>query len=153
MRVLVDTSVWSLALRRSEHAQNPEAAELRRLIAAHVVEIIGPIRQEVLSGVRDQVQFERLETHLAAFPDLPLLAEDYVTAAKFYNLCRAKGIQGSNTDFLVCAAAVRHDLSIFTTDGDFPHFAKCLPIVLHDVRKTAEPTPARYRRSAPKREV
>jgi predicted nucleic acid-binding protein len=153
MRVLVDTSIWSLALRRGEHAQHPEATELRRLIAAHVVEIIGPIRQEVLSGVRDQAQFERLETHLAAFPDLPLLAEDYVTAAKFYNLCRAKGIQGSNTDFLICAAAVRHDLSVFTTDGDFPHFAKCLPIVLHKVRKTAEPTPARHRRSAPKREV
>ncbi len=153
MRVLVDTSIWSLALRRSEHAQNPEAAELRRLIAAHVVEIIGPIRQEVLSGVRDQPQFERLATHLDAFMDLPLTAEDYVTAAKFYNLCRAKGIQGSNTDFLICAVAVRHDLSVFTTDGDFPHFAKRLPIVLYGIGRSAEPAPARYRRSAPRREV
>ena len=153
MRVLVDTSIWSLALRRRKHAQNPEAEELGRLIAAHVVEIIGPIRQEVLSGVRDTVQFDGLETHLAAFADLPLTAEDYVTAAKFYNLCRAKGIQGSNTDFLICAVAVRHDLSVFTTDGDFPNFAKCLPIVLHEVRNSASPTPARYRRSAPKREV
>ena len=153
MRVLVDTGIWSLALRRREHARNPEAEELGRLIAAHVVEIIGPIRQEVLSGVRDRAQFERLETHLDAFVDLPLTAEDYVTAAKFYNVCRANGIQGSNTDFLICAVAVRHDLSVFTTDGDFPHFAKCLPIVLHEVRKPAEPTPARYRRSAPKREA
>ena len=153
MKVLVDTSIWSLALRRSEHAQNPQSVELRRLIAAHIVEIIGPIRQEVLSGVRDQTQFERLETHLAAFVALPLADDDYVTAAKFYNICRAKGIQGSNTDFLICAVAVRHDLSVFTTDGDFLHFARCLPIVLHEIRKTAEPTPARYRRSAPKREV
>lgn len=153
MRVLVDTSVWSLALRRHEHAQNPEAEELGRLITAHVVEIIGPIRQEILSGVRDAAQFERLEAHLEAFVDHPLTAEDYVTAAKFYNLCRAKGIQGSNTDFLICAVAVRHDLSVFTTDGDFPLFASCLPIVLHEVRKTAGPTPARCRRSAPKREV
>jgi len=133
MRVLVDTSVWSLALRRREHAQNQAAEELGRLIAAHVVEIIGPIRQEVLSGVRDTAQFGRLETHLEAFVDLPLTAEDYVTAAKFYNLCRAKGIQGSNTDFLICAVAVRHDLSVLTTDGDFPCFASCLPIVLHEV--------------------
>ena len=153
MRVLVDTSIWSLALRRRENAQNPEAEELGRLITAHVVEIIGPIRQEVLSGVRDDAQFERLETRLDAFVDVPLRAEDYVTAAKFYNLCRAKGIQGSNTDFLICAVAVRHDLSVFTTDGDFPRFAKCLPIVLHEVRRSAEPTPARYRRSVPKREV
>lgn len=153
MRVLIDTSIWSLALRRSEHAQNPEAEELRRLIAAHVAEIIGPIRQEVLSGVRDPAQFDRLESHLAAFADLPLLMEDYVTAAKFYNLCRCKGIQGSNTDFLICAVAVRHDLAVFTTDGDFPHFAKCLPVVQHEMRRTAEPTPARDRRSAPKREA
>jgi predicted nucleic acid-binding protein len=147
MRVLIDTSIWSLALRRSEHAQNPEAEELRRLIAAHVAEIIGPIRQEVLSGIRDQSQCDRLESHLAAFADLPLLMEDYVTAAKFYNLCRSKGIQGSNTDFLICAVAVRHDLAVFTTDGDFPHFAKCLPVILHEMRKTAEPTPPRSRRS------
>lgn len=154
MRVLVDTSVWSLALRRRRHARIPEEAEeLGRLVAAHVVEIIGPIRQEILSGVRDQAQFERLETHLESFVDLPLTAKDYVTAAQFYNLCRAKGIQGSNTDFLICAVAVRHDLSVFTTDGDFPHFARCLPIALHEVRKTSSRTPSRYRRSAPKREM
>ena len=145
MRVLVDTSVWSLALRRDKNARNPEAEELRRLVAAHLVEIIGPIRQELLSGVRDQAQFDQLETHLVAFADLPLLVEDYVTAAKFFNLCRSRGIQGSNTDFLICAVAVRHDLAVFTTDGDFPLFAKCLPIVLHDIRTTGEP--ARYRRS------
>jgi predicted nucleic acid-binding protein len=147
MRVLIDTSVWSLGLRRADHVRNPEALELRRLISAHVAELIGPIRQEVLSGVRDPAQFERLESHLAAFPDVPLLADDYVTAAKFFNLCRSKGVQGSNTDFLICAVAVRHDLSIFTTDGDFPLFAKSLPIVLHEFKKTAEQTPARYRRS------
>lgn len=153
MRVLVDTSMWSLALRRRKQAQPQEVEELGRLIAAHVVEIIGPIRQEILSGVKDKAQFARLETRLDAFVDLPLTGEDYVTAAQFYNVCRAKGIQGSNTDFLICAVAVRHDLSVFTTDRDFRHFRRCLPIVLHEVRKIAEPTPARYRRSAPKREV
>lgn len=139
MRVLVDTSVWFLALRRGKPARNPEAEELRRLVATHMVEIIGPIRQELLSGIRDQTQFDQLEVHLTAFADLPLLAEDCVTAAKFFNLCRSKGIQGSNTDFLICAVAVRHDLAVLTTDGDFALFAKCLPIVLHDIRKTAAP--------------
>lgn len=134
MRVLADTSIWSLALRRDDRARSPEVAEFRRLISAHVVEIMGPIRQEVLSGIREQAQFERLETHLAAFPDIPLQADDYVTAAKFFNLCRAKGIQGANTDFLICAVAVRRDLAIFTADGDFRHFAKCLPIVLHEFK-------------------
>lgn len=68
---------------------------------------------------------------LAAFPDLPLATEDYVTAATVLNLCRAQGVQGSTTDFLICAAAVRHRLAIFTTDADFALFAAHLPIVLH----------------------
>ena len=133
MRVLVDTSVWSLALRRTEQRPPREAAELRRLVADKLVEIIGPIRQEILSGVRDPAQFEQLEKHLAAFPDIPLLTEDYVAAARFFNTCRSKGIQGSNTDFLICAVAVRNDLAILTTDKDFQQFAKCLPIVLHPI--------------------
>jgi len=134
-------------LRRVAHVHNPEAVELKRLITCHWAEIIGPIRQEILSGVRDQIQFDQLESHLAPFPDLLLLPEDYVTAAKFYNLCRSKGIQGSNTDFLICAVAVRHDFAVFTTDGDFQQFARCLPIVIHEFKNQAEQTPARYRRS------
>ena len=147
MRVLVDTSIWSLALRRAEHIRNSEVPELRRLITAHLVEIIGPIRQEVLSGVRDQPQFDRLEDNLAAFSDVTLLSEDYVTAAKFFNLCRSKGVQGSNTDFLICAVAVRHDFTVFTTDRDFFLFAKYLPITIHEIHGKIEQTPARYRRS------
>ena len=150
MRVLVDTSVWSLALRRAQGHPMPETLELQRLIASQLAEIIGPIRQEILSGVRDPAQFARLESHLAAFPDLPLRAEDYVTAAQFFNLCRTKGIQGSNTDFLICAAAVRHDLAIFTTDEDFKQFAKCMPINLHVIRPAAGSAPARDHRAAPK---
>jgi len=54
-----------------------------------------------------------------------------VTAARFFNLSRRKGVQGSNTDFLICAVAVRHRLAIFSTDKDFAQYAKYLPIVLH----------------------
>jgi len=131
MKVLVDTSVWSLALRRKRQGKSSKAEELRNLIADRRVQIIGPIRQEVLSGVRDEAQWELLARHLAAFPDLPIATDDYVTAAQFFNRCRAKGVQGSNTDFLICAVAVRNRLAIFTTDKDFQRFAKLLPITLH----------------------
>lgn len=138
MRVLVDTSIWSLALRRAHPDSGSEASELRRLIAEHLVEILGPIRQEVLSGVREHLQFERLEVHLRAFPDVPILTEDYVTAASFCNLCRSRGIQGSNTDFLICAVAVRNNFAVFTTDKDFALFAGRLPIVLHEIGSGVE---------------
>ena len=133
MRVLVDTSVWSEALRRRK-VESDVVREFRSLILEHRVNIIGPISQEILSGLRVHAQFEKLEKHLAAFPDISLETPDYVTAAKFFNTCRAKGVQGSNTDFLICAVADRRQFAIYTTDKDFPLFAKHLPIVLHVTR-------------------
>ena len=134
MRVLVDTSVWSLALRRNLPADGPEVSELIELIREVRVQMIGPVRQEILSGIKSQVQFRKLRDHLRAFPDLQLTTRDYESAAEFFNLCRGKGIQGSNTDFLICAIAARHKIPIFTTDGDFTLFQPHLPIMLHRPR-------------------
>jgi len=131
MKVLVDTSIWSLALRRGGQNEAGAVRELRNLIADNRVQMMGPVRQEILSGVREESQFRELEGRLSAFPDLPLTAEDHVMAARFFNTCRAKGVQGSNTDFLICAVAARHRLAIFTTDKGFTQYAKHLPIVLH----------------------
>jgi predicted nucleic acid-binding protein len=132
MKIIVDTCVWSLALRRTAAAtpQNP-VIELKSLITDNRIQMIGPIRQELLSGIREESQFRKLEKNLRAFPDLPVTTADYVLAAKFFNLCRANGVQGSNTDFLICAMAVQHTLSIYSTDQDFDHFSKYLPIHLH----------------------
>jgi hypothetical protein len=92
---------------------------------------MGPIRQELLSGVRTAAGFERLRDHLEPFPDLSLLTRDFEDAARFFNICRGRGVQGSNTDFLICAVAHRHELPIYTTDRDFERFAAVLPIRLH----------------------
>ena len=132
MKVLVDTSVWSLALRRRSPA-HPSVDELRRLIVTGRAAIIGPIRQEVLSGIRDASAFERLRDRLGAFPDEPLTTADYERGAEFFNACRAKGLQGSNTDFLLCAVAVRHHMPLLTTDEDFLSYAKVIPVALHAV--------------------
>ena len=131
MRVIVDTSVWSLALRRDKPEFFAPVQELQHIIHDHRVQMIGPIRQEILSGIRSESQFKKLQRHLESFPDLPILTEDYVTAAKFFNRCRSKGIQGSNTDFLICAVAVRNRFSIFTTDKDFELISKHIQIILH----------------------
>jgi predicted nucleic acid-binding protein len=131
MKVIVDTSVWSLALRRGVSEFLAPVQELRHLIRDHRVQMLGPIRQEVLSGIRSEIQFTKLKKHLESFPDLPILTEDYVTAAQFFNRCRSEGVQGSNTDFLICAVAVRNRFSIYTTDKDFELFSKHLAIVLH----------------------
>ncbi|MGD8304026.1 MAG: PIN domain-containing protein [Desulfobacterales bacterium] len=131
MKVIVDTSVWSLALRRGRPDGSEPLEELQNLIHDHRVEMMGPIRQEILTGIRSKSQFKKLQDHLKSFPDLPILTEDYVSAARYFNFCRSKGIQGSNTDFLICSVAVRNKFSIYTTDRDFERFSKHLPIALH----------------------
>jgi len=136
VNVIVDTSVWSLALRRRRSPSAAEALELAELIREGRAAVVGPVRQELLSGVPDQPQYETLREYLRAFPDVPLESDDYEEAAAFFNRCRAKGVQGSNTDFLICAAAARRKLGILTTDGDFVHFAKLLPIQLHSPRSS-----------------
>ena len=135
MKVLVDTCIWSLALRRNmPDAWQAHVDEFQNLINEARVQLIGPIRQELLSGVRSEGQFEQLREHLAAFPDLPLTSEDFEQAARFYKLARSKGIQGSNTDFLICAVAAGHSLPIFTVDKDFELYQTVLPVRLLGLR-------------------
>lgn len=132
MSTIVDTSVWSLALRRSTPpADSPAVTLLRDLITGDRIVLLGAIRQEILSGVRNSEQFIHLRDYLKAFPDLELTTEDYELAAEFFNTCRSNGIQGSNTDFLICAVAHRRSYSIFTTDKDFQSFQSCIPILLY----------------------
>jgi predicted nucleic acid-binding protein len=135
LNVIVDTSVWSLALGRAKRVTDGSPRELAELIDEARVIMLGPIRQELLSGIKDKAQFELLREHLRAFPDLSLETADYEDAAVAFNRCRERGIQGSNTDFLICAAALRRDLAIFSTDGDFRHFSRVLRLKLHAPRR------------------
>ncbi|MES1204575.1 MAG: PIN domain-containing protein [Pseudomonadota bacterium] len=136
MNIVVDTSVWSLALRRRRSSSTAHARELAELVREGRASLLGPVRQELLSGVVVQQQYEELRGHLRAFPDIELETGDYEDAALFFNRCRAKGVQGSNTDFLVCAAAARRRMGILTVDADFAHLAKHIPIHLHSPRSS-----------------
>ena len=117
-------------------AANPYRREMERLVGHGVVEIVGPIRQELLSGVREGTEFDAIRSSLRAFVDLPISTDDHEEAASYYNHCRGKGVQGSATDFLICAVAVKHDLAIFTDDRDFVGYSRHLPIRLHSIDTT-----------------
>jgi len=130
MMTLVDTSVWSLAFRRRS-ASALHAQHLADLINRREVAIIGPIRQELLSGIRDSTEFSRIRHRMRAFPDLSFTEEHFERAAEFFNICRSQGVQGSNTDFLICAVADINSLAVFTTDRDFHYFARYLPVRLY----------------------
>jgi len=137
MNVLIDTSVWSLAFRRAGASSQAEAnivEELSELIQESRVLLIGPIRQELLSGLVDSRQFESLRRRLRAFADQTIDTSDSERAAEFSNTCRHVGIQGSHVDFLICSVAAGDNVSVFTTDTDFKRYAKHLPFALHEPR-------------------
>lgn len=131
MSVIVDTSIWSIALRRKTTPDSSSAiALLRDLIINDQVILLGGIRQEILSGIRSLEQFVNLRNYLRAFPDLDLAVEDYELAAEFFNTCRSNGVQGSNTDFLICAVANHRNFTVLTTDNDFQNFQPYIPVSL-----------------------
>jgi predicted nucleic acid-binding protein len=127
MKVVVDTSVWSAYLRRPDP---PEALAraLERFIRRDQVHLLGIVRQELLSGVPQPQQFDRLSRSLSGLPDELATSDDHSLAANFYNLCRANGVQGSSIDFLICAMARRLRSPILTLDRDFISYAQYLPV-------------------------
>ena len=139
MNTLVDTSVWSLALRRkADDLSDGEAllvAELTELVREGRACMLGVIRQELLSGIKTTEQYEKLRLTLRAFPDESLRTSDYEAAAKASNACRAKGIAVSVVDALICAMTIYRDWTIFTTDPDFRKYESVLPIKYHTPRK------------------
>lgn len=132
MSVLVDTPVWSAALRKR---LAPEAesvvSEFSKLLYQGVAILPGIIRQEVLSGIADAAQFRKIRDQLRDFEDFPIERDDHELAAELFTRCRSKGVQGSHTDFLLCALSMRRDMPIFTTDKDFDLFSKHIKIHLH----------------------
>jgi len=134
MKVIVDTSIWSLALRRNSTAGEKHVKELEELIKEVRAQLIGPVRQELLSGIRSDKQYKVLKNHLRAFRDLDIETEDYELAAEFFNTARKKGVHASNTDFLICALSTHRHMPIFTVDRDFINLQSIIPIALHLIR-------------------
>lgn len=130
--VLVDTCIWSLALRGPTPKQIEIAKKLTRLIDENQVRIIGPIRQELLSGYSSKRSYDKLRKKLGYFPNEPIIDADYEAAAEYSNFCRSKGVLGSHIDFLLCAVSMRTKFPVFTTDKDFYNYSKHLPLSLYE---------------------
>lgn len=131
MKVLIDTCIWSLVLRRRPTAalsagEQQMIASLSQAIRDGSAAIIGPIRQEILSGVKEPAQFEKLRTALKVFPDESLTSAHYEEAARLFNLCLKSGVQCGPIDILICAVAQQNQWSILTYDQGL---MRCLEVL------------------------
>ncbi len=140
--ILVDTPIWSLALRRRavdlSAMEKSHVREWERLVREGRAGLLALVRQELLSGVRGEQAWERLRSALRAFPDVPIGTADYETAARFFNRCRSKGVTGSGIDLLICSVSHRLGAPIYTTDSDFPRYSRLLGVSLHRPRSGSD---------------
>ena len=137
MKVLVDTPVWSIGFRRGAQDLNADEVRLKSTLGELADEgralLIGPVRQELLSGLREQAQFNRMLRILQPFPDADIRTDDYESAARMSNLCSSHGVANTSVDMLICAVAVASGVPILTTDRDFLRYVRVLPIQLFQV--------------------
>jgi predicted nucleic acid-binding protein len=134
VKVLVDTPVWSIALRRQNRDLNVDELRLKDALSELLDEgrivTIGPVRQELLSGIREELHFNRVRAGIESVEDLSIETAAYENAARMSNLCRSRGIANTSVDMLICAVAIASGVPILTTDRDFLRYVRVLPIQL-----------------------
>ncbi|HRW20228.1 MAG TPA: PIN domain-containing protein [Dermatophilaceae bacterium] len=129
MSLLVDTSVWSLAVRRGSPVTLPEVAALTEALSgADIVVTTGIVVQELLQGLRPSAGRAQLTERLLSLPVVAPSTETHVAAADLRNTCRSRGVQLGTVDALIAALSIEHDLTLLTTDQDFAHAARHVPL-------------------------
>ena len=131
MKLLVDTSVWSLAFRRDQPEQT-DAIELlaRALEGEGEVYSTGIVLQELLQGFSGAKAAETIVERFSALPMLVPETDDHVKAAALRNHCRRNGVQVGTIDALIAQLALRYELELLTTDQDFQHISEHVPLLL-----------------------
>lgn len=141
MTLLVDTSVWSLALRRDAESSEPEVRHLKDvLLGADIVVTTGLVLQELLQGFSGPKASAQIIARFAALPLLQPSRDDHVAAAELRNACRRSGVQLGTIDALIAQPCIRHDLTLLSTDNDFKSAAKHCSL-----RVWSQPSPSRKR--------
>jgi predicted nucleic acid-binding protein len=125
MMLLVDTSVWSLALRRDVVAAQPEVLYLQQaLLGSQAVVMTGLVLQELLQGFSGPKARAQIIDRFSSLPLLQPDRQDHVDAASLRTTCRRGGVQIGTIDALLAQLCIRHHLTLLTTDQDFVHAAR-----------------------------
>jgi len=128
LSVFVDTSVWSLALRRDAPPEMPEVNELRRSLDAGSIYCTGLVLQELLQGFAMPKAHKQIISHFSALPLLVPDRDDHIQAAQLRNRCRQQGVQTGTIDALLAQLCVRYDLTMLSADTDFHRIASVVSL-------------------------
>jgi predicted nucleic acid-binding protein len=124
LSLFVDTSVWSLALRRNGSPSAPQVASLVRAIeSGELILTTGLVLQELLQGFSGPKARERILERFSALPLLVPDRADHVEAAALRNTCRRHGVQVGTIDALLTQLCIRHSLWMLSSDQDFQRIA------------------------------
>lgn len=125
MMLLVDTSVWSLALRRDVVVAQPEVRYLEQaLVGSQTVVTTGLVFQELLQGFSGPKARAQIIDRFSMLPLVQPDRQDHVDAASLRTTCRRGGVQIGTIDALLAQLCIRHQLTLLTTDQDFTHAAR-----------------------------
>ena len=125
MSLFVDTSVWSLALRRDPPAGRAEVGMLVRAVeSGEPLLTTGLVLQELLQGFAGPKSRSEIVERFSALPLIVPDRDDHIHAAELRNHCRRKGVQIGTIDALLAQLCIRHDLTMLTADGDFTQIAE-----------------------------
>jgi hypothetical protein len=131
LSLFVETSVWSLHLRREAPAASPQLQALRTALGAgQMVFSTGLVLQELLQGISGPKSWTRIVERFSAVPFVDPGFEDHVAAAELRNACRRRGVQIGTVDALLAQLCIRHDLTMLSADQDFAHIARHMPLKL-----------------------
>ena len=131
MTLLVDTSVWSLALRRDIADTSKEVFALREALeGADSVVTTGLVLQELLQGFRGATDKESIIERFGALPLIQPDRQDHVAAAEVRNVCRRNGVQLGTIDALLIQLCGRYGMTLLSTDKDFANAAPHVPFKL-----------------------
>jgi predicted nucleic acid-binding protein len=121
----VDTSVWSLALRRDEPAPNSQVTALKQAIQnGELIVTTGLVLQELLQGFSGPKARDQILEYFSALPLLSPDRGDHVEAASLRNRCRRQGIQIGTVDALLAQLCIHHNLMMLSSDRDFQRVTK-----------------------------
>ena len=135
MTLFVDTSVWSLALRRDAAPEGPEVQRLREALSSgESIYTTGIVLQELLQGFRGPRDKTRIVERFEALAMITPVRDDYIDAAALRNECRRHGIQTGTSDALLAQICIRHKLIMLATDLDFSHMTKWTSLQLWRAR-------------------